>query len=50
MDFLQVWVGFVFRSTDPDLEGNDVIPGPEKPGGPGIIRALGKSVREEYRA
>jgi len=41
MDYLRS--GFVFRSTDPDLEEDEVIPGIEKSREPGINQALGES-------
>jgi len=48
MEYLLVWVAASFADTD--LRGDEVIPGLEKPAEPGIDRALGESVRYEYRA
>jgi hypothetical protein len=48
MEYLLVSVCPSF--TDTDLREDEVIPGLEKPAEPGIDRALGESVRYEYRA
>jgi hypothetical protein len=48
MGYLRVKV--VFRSTDPDLGEDEVIPGLERSREPGINRALSESGQKEYRA
>jgi hypothetical protein len=50
MNFLQGWGGLVLRSTDPDLQSREVIPGLEKPPEAGINRTPGESLTMEYRA